>query len=390
MNTGRTIFAQLMDRLPLYEFNQCVARYSGNHRMKSFSCLDQFFAMSFAQLTHRESLRDIETCFRVAEKKLYHSGLRSRVTKSTLADANENRDWRIYADFAQVMIERARRLHSDEKFGVELKSTAYALDSTTIDLCLELFPWAKFRRTKAAVKMHTLIDLRGNIPSFIRVTHGKIHDVKFLDDIIPEAGAFYIMDRAYNDFERLRRFDLMGAFFVIRAKVGMNYRKTAYREVNKETGVRSDHTIVLTGIKTQTSYTKEMRRVSFYDDENKRRLVFLTNNFRLAPLTIAKLYKCRWQVELFFKWIKQHLRIKAFYGTSDNAVRTQIWIAISVYCLVAIVRQELLLTDRSLYEILQILDVMIFEKTLMASMFRDKEKIFSDNETANPLTLFDS
>jgi len=312
------------------------------------------------------------------------------MTKSTLADANENRDWRIYADFGQVMIKHARRLHVNDQFDVKLKSTTYALDSTTIDLCLELFPWAKFRRTKAAVKMHTLLDLRGNIPSFITITHGKVHDVKFLDDITPEAGSFYIMDRAYNDFERLNRFDLNGAYFVVRSKVGMKYRKRSYRAVDKTTGVRSDHTIMLTGTTTQKAYTRELRRVSFYDEENKRRLVFLTNNFRLAPFTIAKLYKARWHVELFFKWIKQHLGIKAFYGTSEKAVKTQIWIAISVYCLVAIVRKELRLEKHSLYEILQILDVMIFEKTPLDTVFRDQRKIIEKTDTYNQPLLFDS
>lgn len=343
--------------------------------------------MAFAQLTHRESLRDLETCFRVAEKKLYHSGLRGRMSRSTLADANENRDWRIYADFAQVLIARARHLHSDEDWGVNLKATAYALDSTTIDLCLELFPWAKFRSTKAAVKMHTIIDLRGNIPSFITITNGKVHDVNFLDDVIPEAGAFYIMDRAYNDFERLKRFDVEKAFFVVRAKAGTLYRRRCSREVDKTTGVRSDQSIVLTGAKTKASYPDELRRVSYYDDENCRKLVFITNNFRLAPATIAKLYKCRWQVELFFKWIKQHLRIKAFYGTSENAVKTQLWIAISVYVLVAIVRQELQL-GRSLYEILQILDVMIFEKTSINAVFAKNIVQIPESKIYNQRTLF--
>lgn len=387
MASNRTIFSQLIDFLPIYEFDKCVDRYNGNHGVKSFSCFDQFLCMAFAQLTHRESLRDLETCFRVAEKKLYHSGLRGRMSRSTLADANESRDWRIYADFAQVLIARARHLHSDEDWGVNLKATAYALDSTTIDLCLELFPWAKFRSTKAAVKMHTIIDLRGNIPSFITITNGKVHDVNFLDDVIPEAGAFYIMDRAYNDFERLKRFDVEKAFFVVRAKAGTLYRRRCSREVDKTTGVRSDQSIVLTGAKTKASYPDELRRVSYYDEENCRKLVFITNNFRLAPATIAKLYKCRWQVELFFKWIKQHLRIKAFYGTSENAVKTQLWIAISVYVLVAIVRQELQL-GRSLYEILQILDVMIFEKTSINTVFAKNIVQIPESKSYNQRTLF--
>lgn len=387
MASNRTIFSQLIDFLPIYEFDKCVDRYNGNHGVKSFSCFDQFLCMAFAQLTHRESLRDLETCFRVAEKKLYHSGLRGRMSRSTLADANESRDWRIYADFAQVLIARARHLHSDEDWGVNLKATAYALDSTTIDLCLELFPWAKFRSTKAAVKMHTIIDLRGNIPSFITITNGKVHDVNFLDDVIPEAGAFYIMDRAYNDFERLKRFDVEKAFFVVRAKAGTLYRRRCSREVDKTTGVRSDQSIVLTGAKTKASYPDELRRVSYYDEENCRKLVFITNNFRLAPATIAKLYKCRWQVELFFKWIKQHLRIKAFYGTSENAVKTQLWIAISVYVLVAIVRQELQL-GRSLYEILQILDVMIFEETSINTVFAKNIVQIPESKSYNQRTLF--
>jgi transposase len=387
MASNRTIFSQLIDFLPVYEFDKCVDRYNGNHGVKSFSCFDQFLCMAFAQLTHRESLRDLETCFRVAEKKLYHSGLRGRMSRSTLADANESRDWRIYGDFAQVLIARARRLHSDEDWGANLKATAYALDSTTIDLCLELFPWAKFRSTKAAVKMHTIIDLRGNIPSFIRITNGKVHDVNFLDEVIPEAGAFYIMDRAYNDFERLKRFDVEKAFFVVRAKAGTLYRRTCSREIDKTTGVRSDQSIVLTGVKTKASYPDELRRVSYYDVENSRKLVFITNNFRLAPTTIAKLYKCRWQVELFFKWIKQHLRIKAFYGTSENAVKTQLWIAISMYVLVAIVRQELQL-ERSLYEILQILDVMIFEKTPINTVFAKKTVQIPQDDICNQRTLF--
>ena len=385
--SNRTIFAQLMDFLPSSEFSSCVRRYRGNHSVKAFTCYDQFLCMAFAQLTHRESLRDLEACFQVAQKKLYHAGLRGQMRRATLARANAKRDWRIYADFAQVLIERARQLHSDEDFGANLKATAYALDSTTIDLCLELFPWAHFRRTKAAVKMHTVIDLRGNIPSFIWVTDGKVHDVNFLDKVEPEAGAFYIMDRAYNDFQRLNRFEEARAFFVVRAKTDMVYRKIGYRSVDKSKGVRSDQTIKLTGVKTEKTYPRELRRVSYYDDDNKRKLVFLTNNFRLAPGTIAKLYKCRWQVELFFKWIKQHLRIKAFYGTSENAVKTQRWIAISVYCLVAIVRQELRL-DRSLYEILQILDIAVFEKTPLNAVFGKVSQRKFEAGTANQPTLF--
>ena len=387
MSSARTVFAQLIDFLPVWEFDDCVRRYRGNQGVKAFSCYDQFLCMAFAQLTHRESLRDLETCFEVAQKKLYHSGLRGQMKRATLARANATRDWRIYADFAQVLIEKARRLHSSEDFGANLKATAYALDSTTIDLCLELFPWASFRRTKAAVKMHTVIDLRGNIPSFIWITDGKVHDVNFLDEVQPEAGAFYIMDRAYNDFERLNGFEEARAYFVVRAKTDMAYRKVSYRKIDKTKGVRSDQTIKLTGVKTAKTYPGELRRVSYYDEENKRKLVFLTNNFRLAPATIAKLYKCRWQVELFFKWIKQHLRIKAFYGNSENAVKTQIWIAISVYCLVAVVRQELRL-NRSLYEVLQILDIMIFEKIPLNTVFGKNLQNNSQNDSCNQRTLF--
>jgi hypothetical protein len=365
---SRTIFAQLMDYLPRRDFDRCVEIYNGNHGVKTFKCYEQYLCMAFAQLTHRESLRDLEACLKATQKKLYHSGFREQMRRATLARANSKRDWRMYAEFAQVMMARARQLHADDDFCANLKATTYALDSTTIDLCLELFPWAHFRRTKAAVKMHTAIDLRGNIPSFIWITDGKVHDVNFLDELIPEPGAFYIMDRAYNDFERLYRFEVDRAYFVVRAKSGMAYRKVSYKQVDKSRGVRSDQSIKLTGVKTAKAYPKEIRRVSYYDEETSRRLVFLTNNTRLAPKTIARLYKSRWQVELFFKWMKQHLRIKAFYGTSENAVKTQIWIAISVYCLVAIVRQELQL-KRSLYEILQVLDITIFEKTPLEIVF---------------------
>ena len=387
MKTNATVFSQLLDFFPVYEFNKCVKRYHGNRGVQSFTCYDQFLAMTFAQLTYRESLRDVETCFGAVQKKLYHSGLRGRVTKSTLADANESRNCEIYADFGRVMIERARRLYAGEEFGANLKATAYARDSTTIDLCLELFPWARFRRTKAAVKMHTVIDLRGNIPSFIWITDGKVHDVNFLDELEPEAGAFYIMDRAYNDFERLYRFEKARAFFVVRQKSDMVFRKVSYRPVDKSKGLKSDWTIRLKGNKTKKSYPTELRRVSYYDRENKHILVFLTNNFRLAPATIAKLYKCRWQVELFFKWIKQNLRIKAFLGHSVNAVKTQIWIAISVYCLVSIVRQELLV-KRNISEILQILSVTIFEQTPIKQVFASVSQKFPEMDLSNHATLF--
>ena len=387
MKATATVFSQLMEYFPIYEFNNCVRRYNGNRGVQSFTCYDQFLSMTFAQLTYRESLRDIETCFGAVQKKLYHSGLRGRVTKSTLADANEKRDWQIYADFGSVMIERARRLYADDEFGANLKATAYALDSTTIDLCLELFPWAHFRRTKAAVKMHTVIDLRGNIPSFIWITDGKVNDVNFLDQLAPEAGAFYIMDRAYNDFERLYRFEEARAFFVVRQKSNMVFRKISYRPVDKSKGLKSDWTIMLTGNKTKKGYPSALRRVSYYDNENKHKLVFLTNNFRLAPATIAKLYKCRWQVELFFKWIKQNLRIKAFLGQSVNAVKTQIWIAISVYCLVSIVRQELQV-KRNISEILQILSVTIFEQTPINEVFGRVSQKLPEMDLSNHATLF--
>src|SRR5450631_333307 len=362
MLNDRYVFSQLIDSLPRREFDRCVARYRGNRRIRNFSCFDQFLCMAFAQLTYRESLRDIETCLRALHKKLYHAGFRGAIARSTLADANEHRDWRIYADFAQVLIAHARRLYQADGFGVQLEQTAYALDSTTIDLCLKLFPWARFRRRKGAIKLHTLIDLRGNIPTFVRITHGKTHDVTVLDHLPIEPGAFYVMDRGYVDFRRLYRFTTCSAFFVTRAKRGLDYTRRSRRRVDKTTGLRSDQTIVLVGPKTSRLYPDPLRRVAFYDAEHDRRLVFLTNNFTLPALTIALIYKCRWQVELFFKWIKQNLLIKAFYGTRDNAVRIQVWIAISVYVLVAIVRRELGV-ERSLSEILQILSLTLFEKT---------------------------
>lgn len=362
MYEGHIVFAQLMDFLPRRDFNACVARYRGDARQRSFSCRDQFLTLAFAQLTFRESLRDIVTCLAAVRSKLYHAGFRSQVSRSTLADANRVHDWRIYADFAQVLIRRARRLYAREPLAVELKQTVYALDSTTIDLCLSLFPWAKFRRKKGAVKLHTLLDLRGNIPCFIHISHGKMHDVNALDLLPIEPGAFYVMDRGYVDFERLYRFTQGSAFFVTRGKRNLDCKRRERHTVDKTTGLRSDQTIVLAGPKSSRLYPDLLRRVAFYDAEHKRRLVFLTNNFALPALTIAQLYKCRWQIELFFKWIKQHLRIKAFYGTSDNAVKTQVWIAISVYVLVAIVKKELAI-DRSLSEILQILSITLFEKT---------------------------
>jgi hypothetical protein len=388
MDPGKLVFAQLMDFVPRHDFDACVRRHGGDSRPRGFSCRDQFLCMAFAQLTFRESLRDIETCLRALERKLYHAGFRGKVSRSTLADANRTHDWHIFADFAQVLIGRARKLYIDEPFGVELEQTVYALDSTTIDLCLSLFPWARFRRRKGAVKLHTLVDLRGNIPTFVWITHGKTHDVTVLDHLPIEPGAFYVMDRGYVDFQRLHRFTTCSAFFVTRAKRGLDFTRRARRRVDKTTGLRSDQTIVLVGPKTSRLYPDPLRRVVFYDAENDRRFVFLTNNFTLPALTIAKLYKCRWQVELFFKWIKQNLHIKAFYGTSDNAVRVQVWIAISVYVLVAIVRRELGV-ERSLSEILQILSLTLFEKTpifqaLSASKLQDPEP-----PPSNQLNLFD-
>jgi len=361
MNSGRTVFAQLLDHLPSYEFQKCVTRYHGDYQQKTFSCWDQYLSMAFAQLTYRDSLRDIEACLRSMQGKLYHMGFRGKVARSTLADANESRDWRIYADFAQVLIGIARPLHAHDPMGVDLEHSLYALDSTTIDLCLSLFPWARFRQHKAAVKMHTLLDLHGNIPTFIRVTDGKVHDVNILDEIIPEAGAFYVMDRGYVDFDRLYFFTLCSAFFVLRTKENVLLQRRYSHPVDHSTGVRSDHTVILTAIESVKVYPDALRRVSYLDTETNKRLKFLTNNFVLPAFTIAQIYKCRWQVELFFRWIKQHLRIKSFFGTSANAVRTQIWIAVSTYLLVAIVRKRLGLRA-SLYQILQILSVTLFEK----------------------------
>ena len=378
VNQGRTVFSQLLNFLPDREFRRCVARYGGDARPRGFSCWDQYLAMAFAQLTYRESLRDIEACLRSMSGKLYHMGFRGRVARTTLADANERHDWRIYSDFAQVLIAIARPLHAYDTIGVELTHSLYALDSTTIDLCLSLFPWAKFRQHKAAVKMHTLLDLHGNIPTFISITDGKVHDVNILDEILPEAGAFYVMDRGYVDFERLYGFTLNSAFFVVRTKSNVLFQRRYSHPVDKTTGVRSDHTVILTAIDSAKVYPDALRRVSYLDVETRKRFKFLTNNFVLPALTIAQIYKCRWQVEFFFKWIKQHLRIKAFYGTSENAVKTQIWIAVSVYVLVAIIRKRLGL-EASLYQILQILSVTLFEKTpiLRALQPSDSEEIHS-------------
>jgi len=361
MNSGRLVFSQVMDFLPQKQFRKCVERYRGNYKVQSFSCLDQFLCMAFAQLTYRESLRDIEVCLRAMKPRLYHMGIRGNIARSTLADANENRDWRIYADFAQTLIHTARRLYANDDFGVELEETVYALDSTTIDLCLSLFSWARFRKHKGAIKLHTLLDLRGPIPSFIRITDGKVHDVNILDEIIPEPGAFYIMDRAYLDFQRLYTMHQCLAFFVTRAKKRFQFRRLYSRPVDKTTGLRCDQTVMLTGFYPSKKYPEKLRRICYFDIVTDTRLVFLTNNFALPALTISQLFKCRWRIELFFKWIKQHLRIKKFYGTSFNAVKTQIWIAISVYLLVAILKKRLDV-DLSLYTILQVLSVTLFEK----------------------------
>ncbi len=388
MNHGRTVFSQLITFLPDRDFRRCVTRYEGDHRLRGFSCWDQYLTMAFAQLTYRESLRDIEACLRAMGAKLYHMGFHGRVARSTLADANDFRDWRIYADFAQVLIRVARPLYATDPIGVDLDQSLYALDSTTIDLCLSLFPWAKFRKHKAAVKIHTLLDLHGNIPTFIRITDGKAHDVNILDEILPEAGAFYVMDRGYIDFERLYVFTLSSAFFVVRTKENLVLQRRYSHAVDKSTGVRSDHTVILTTIESATAYPETLRRISYFDAETDKRLKFLTNNFVLPALTIAQIYKCRWQVELFFKWIKQHLRIKAFYGTSENAVKTQIWIAVSVYVLVAIVRKRLGL-PASLYQILQILSVTLFEKTPISRALHASDSDDDLLDRGNQLILFD-
>ena len=383
MYSESLVFAQLMDFLPRHEFNKCVKRYQGDYRVNNFSCRDQFLCMAFAQLTYRESLRDIEVCLRALQPKLYHAGFRSMVARNTLANANRQRDWRIYADFAQVLIAHARKLYLHDDIGFQFEQDAYAFDSTTIDLCLSLFPWAKFRRRKGAVKLHTLIDLRGNIPCFIHFSTGKVHDVNALDYLTLEPGAFYMLDRGYVDYSRLYRFTVEMAFFVTRAKSNMKYKRQQMRRVDKSTGLRSDYQIVLSGSQAELDYPVPIRRVAYYDVEHKKRLVFLTNNWNLPALTIARLYKRRWQVELFFKWIKQHLRIKAFYGTSANAVQTQIWIAVCVYVLVAIVKKELRL-ECSMYQILQILSISLFEKVpiqqVLTSFISQNEKVSYPNQ----------
>jgi len=388
MNEGKSIFSQLIGFLPDREFRRCVARYGGDRYAKKLSCWQQFLAMAFAQLTYRESLRDIEACLGAIGPKLYHMGFGSVVARSTLADANESRDWRIFADFAHVLIHIAIKLYTNDSTGVADVRDLYALDSTTIDLCLALFPWAKFRKHKAAVKMHTLLDLRGAIPTFIRITDGKVHDVNILDEIAIEAGAFYVMDRGYIDFERLYRFTLSSAFFVVRTKANVLLQRRYSRPVDNTTGLRSDHTVILTSLGSASVYPDPLRRVTYCDPETGKRLKFLTNNFMLPPLVIAEIYKKRWAVELFFRWVKQHLRIKAFYGTSENAVKTQIWIAVSVYVRVAIVRKRLGIAA-SLYQLLQIFSVTLFEKVPVLQVLQRDHARIELYDTANQMILFD-
>lgn len=388
MNSGQTIFAQLMDFLPTFEFRRCVERYQGNYKLKSFSCWDQFLCMAFAQLTYRESLRDIEACLRANQTKLYHLGIRGRVSRNTLANANSVRDWRIYADFAHLLIKTARQLYLNDDFGLALEQTVYALDATTIDLCLSLFPWAYFRQRKGAVKLHTLLDLRGNIPTVIIITHGLIHDVHMLDELTFEPGAFYVMDRAYLDFTRLHRLHLASAFFVTRARKRFDCRRLYSSPVDRTTGVISDQIIKLVNPVPRQGYPDKLRRIRYRDHETNKRMIFITNNFTLPSTVIAKLYRSRWQVELFFKWIKQHLRIKKFYGTSENALKTQIWIAISVYVLVAIVKKQLNL-KASLYRILQILSISLFEKTSILEALSSTDYQIELTTVCKQLTLFD-
>jgi hypothetical protein len=388
MNSGQPLFAQLIDHLPDHEFRKCVERYAGNHRVRTFSCRDQFLCMTFAQLTFRESLRDIVACLRSRDRRLYHLGIRGTVSRSTLADANESRDWRIYADFAQVLIAEARQLYVDEDLAVDLANTVYALDSTMIDLCMTLFPWAHYKPTQHAIKVHTLLDLRGQIPTFIRITPAQMHDVKILDQLSPEAGAFYIMDRGYLDFERLYRWTQAGAFFVTRARKNFRFTRLVSHPTDKTTGVQCDQTIALRWFYSVKGYPGRLRRIRYWDAERETRLVFLTNNFTLPAVAIADLYRCRWQVEIFFKWIKQHLRIKAFYGTSENAVKTQVWIAVCSYLLVAIVRKRLKL-HASLYTMLQILSVSLFEKTPMHEAFTVSGLSYDDSGSPNQLRLLD-
>jgi hypothetical protein len=388
LNQGRTVFAQLINFLSANEFNRCVARYGGNKSVRAFSCWDQFLTLAFAQLTYRESLRDIEVCLAAQPKKLYHCGFSGPVKRSTLADANESRDWRIYRDFAQSLIKIARPLYAHSELALDLDATAYAFDSTTIDLCLALFPWARFRRNKGAIKLHTLLEIHSSIPVFIAITEGRIHDVNLLDALVPEPGSFIVMDRGYIDFARLYRLQLAFTFFVIRAKDNLRFARRYSHPHDRATGVRSDQTIVLTGPKTATLYPVALRRVAYYSSETGQRLVFLTNNFAVPALTVAGLYRYRWQVELFFKWIKQHLRIKRFFGTSENSVKTQIWTAVAVYVLVAIVKKRLGL-EHNLYTILQILSLTLFEKTPILNLFQHLDDDFDSADNVNQLKLLD-
>ena len=388
MNLGKTLFAQLMDFLPWKTFHRIVDRHDGDRYVKSMTCAEQFRVMAFAQLTYRESLRDIEVCLSVQSAKLYHMGFRQEIKRSTLADANEARDWRVHAVFAEHLIAQARKLYAGDSLGFELENTAYALDSTTIDLCLSLFPWAPFRTAKAAVKMHTLLDLRGNIPTFIHISDGKLHDVNVLDVLVPEAGAFYVMDRGYLDFGRLHVLNQASAFFVTRTKSNTRLRRVYSAPVDRDTGIICDQTVALTGVVSRKDYPEHLRRIRFKDPESGKTLVFLTNNFTLPAATTCALYKARWQVELFFKWIKQHLRIKKFYGTSENAVKSQIWIAVSVYVLVAIVKKRLNL-DASLYTLLQIFSLTLFEKMPIQQAFAGNDHVQNQNEKNNQLNLFD-
>ncbi|HET9786219.1 MAG TPA: IS4 family transposase [Pyrinomonadaceae bacterium] len=388
MYVGKLIFAQVMEHLPLHTFRRCVARYNGEHKVKQFSCLDQYLTMAFAQLTFRESLRDIEACLRAQSSKLYHLGIRSSVARNTLANANAVRDWRIYCDFAQSLITIARRLYANEPFGVDLGETVYALDATTIDLCLSVFPWAPFRSTKAAIKLHTLLDLRGNIPTFLFISDGKLHEVNILDQLLPEPGAFYVMDRGYIDFERLGRLADAGSFFVTRAKSNLKAKRRYSHKVDRSKGLICDQTVALTVFYSRKGFDQPLRRIRFKDPESQKTLVFLTNNFMLPALTITQLYRCRWQIELFFKWIKQHLRIKAFFGTTENAVKTQIWIAVSVYVLIAIVKKRLDLSS-SLYEILQILSLTMFERTPLNQLLALTDPDLNHTDSDTQLILFD-
>jgi len=387
LNQGQTIFSQIMIYIPKHRFETLVKKYKGNYKVQSFTCWEQFLVMAFAQLTYRESLRDIEICLRAMQNKLYHIGIRSKISRSTLADANQNRDWRIYADFATVLINQAKELYRDDKFFKELDETVYALDSTTIDLCLSLFPWAKFRKTKSAIKIHTLLNLQNNIPSFISITDGSVHDVNILDELITEIGAFYVLDKGYIDFERLYNLNLSNAYFVTRAKSNFQYKRIYSHQVDKSLGLICDQSIVLKGFYSSKDYPDKLRRIKYFDSQNNRKLVFLTNNFHLPAMTISNLFKQRWQIELFFKWIKQNLRIKSFYGNTPNAVKTQICIAVSVYVLLAIIKKKLKI-EQSLYTFLQITSIAIFEKKPIISMFSDYDYINKINHDPNQLFLF--